>query len=132
MTREIKFRAWDYTHQKMNFDVVPIKSRQSVLYITYTISDGKVELFDIYAEPNHSDVMQFTGLKNQDDIEIYEGDLLQMYPNGLEFRYIWKVVWDKEYLQFRCISIEGESNYPLKDFSTYKIIGNIYENPELK
>ena len=115
--REIKFRAWMEPLKKMDYS--PINA------VTF---DGKKVYFgngDITGF--HSALMQYTGLKDKNGVEIYEGDIIASWydfdTTGKE-----QVVFDKgQYtLKGSQWSLAGHlSHYP------GEVIGNIYENPGL-
>ncbi len=115
--REIKFRAW-WKHLKCmryfdNPEIVFDGSRWGMFF-------PSVEKNVFLGE---ADVMQFTGLRDKNGKEIYEGDILEGYG---------KVVFHKEYLGFFVESDEFECHWkPLYDVVFPEIIGNIHENPEL-
>lgn len=132
--REIKFRAWD---KKKNdwFD------DEGYLYIELNgnINFGwNGEVMDDYAD--RIILMQYTGLKDKKGVEIYEGDILKRtYLDGMFGRtHIGEVVYDKEYTRY-VISKPRKYTEPKtedirnisSDRSTYKVIGNIHNNPEL-
>jgi len=78
-------------------------------------------------------LMQYTGLKDKNGKEIYEGDVVEwVWENGNIYREVvkWKEIPTEE---TSCFGFEfsGDliSKYGGRD--TVEIIGNIYENPEL-
>lgn len=79
----------------------------------------------------YSELMQSTGLVDEDGKEIFEGDVLKTYDGELA-----KVVWNKE---LACWEAEflgeivdlSEVADVKSNRSDCEIVGNIYENPEL-
>ena len=118
--REIKFRAWDKQEKKMVYDV-------ERTYDGYPVN-GVSSFGAILDCPNFFDVMQFTGLKDKNGKEIYEGDIL-LLPSGKS----GKVFWEKFMAGF---AVSLSRFFPeLIDADTAndsEIVGNIYENKELK
>jgi uncharacterized phage protein (TIGR01671 family) len=112
----------------------------------YVINQGRVgiikgDVFDDgssfyvdYSDKNNWKVMQYTGLKDMNGKEIFEGDILATRPARDGFRHIDSIElgWsrDDEYGY-----IWANSKYVLRvqDLidERYEVIGNIYENPEL-
>lgn len=86
-------------------------------------------------------LMQYTGLKDKDDKEIYEGDIVKVDFQGKKFFYNY--VGEVEYSNgsFWCTkhngyggekyTLNGLMNISLAPHTILNVIGNIYENSEL-
>lgn len=124
--REIKFRVWDKSNKIMyekamvgNFpDTVP------VVWTDYGCREGWYHI-----EPKECEVMQYTGLKDKNGTEVYEGDVLKVYDdffrNGLDDEY-GIIKFDKGRFYLNTFK-----NYLNESWINFEVIGNIYENPEL-
>ena len=118
--REIKFRAWDGEKMIYNWFIAEFKP-ESVY--------GDIELPQRYSPSinmsSPQEVMQYTGLKDKNGKEIYEGDLLGLDDMAAP------VIFDDG--SFQLITSERQGRSPLIQFRTKRmtVIGNIYENQEL-
>lgn len=88
----------------------------------------------ITAYPDEVELMQSTGLTDKNGKEIFEGDILSIETDEEKVKV--EVSWDNKHALFVFESKkydERESLGELFEDNTYpfKIIGNVYENPEL-
>ena len=124
--REIKFRAWDNEKNKYTYNFHCYDFR-------YHTNDGENFKLVCSGLKDNGDyyelgLEQFTGLKDKNDAEIYEGDILE-YVNGT----IFQVVYENTAYLMKSLNVAGmywELAELISDIR-YKIIGNIHKNPEL-
>lgn len=113
MSRELKFRVWDGSRMHKAFDL----SQNPIFWWEKN--------FDY-------PLMQYTGLKDKNGVEIYEGDIVRRHTGAtgsVQFgKYVTNNEDDEDILGW---AIELPLRWRALDpQSSYEVIGNIYENPE--
>lgn len=120
--REIKFRAW--YQNKMNYNITKAHYEHNAM------SGHGGDLWDLDEWLKLSKVMQYTGMKDRNDKEIYEGDII-LCTYHTAHNYIRKGI--VEYFASSFILNWGDQTDENLDEVSAKleVIGNIFENPEL-
>ncbi len=106
--RDLKFRAWHTENKKMT------ESFEYGSYLNEQTSDCKYE------------IMQYTGLKDKEGIELFEDDLVETAKDC-----VWRIFWDERY--GKMMYGKGNTSFGLTRQSAKRLlkVGNIHENPEL-
>jgi len=138
MNKELKFRIWNGL--EMIYDVTVGKF--GIFYVN-PANNGLDPLDSASMTPwttKYSDdipVMQSTGMKDIHGKEIYDGDLIKMKSYSFSHldKYNYEVYYKSEEARFK---FRNNQNYPHNSdsdstgFHSFEVIGNIYENKELK
>lgn len=146
MSREIKFRAWN-KHQKCWEEEgwgiqkhIPWSNSEShktgmTVYWLKWIDDfdtvGYEPFWVFHTVARDLELSQYTGLKDKNGREIYEGDIILYKDYQIEYLIEWEPVLSA------IIAVDTSNNSwiffheLIKDLEYYETIGNIYENPEL-
>ena len=128
---EIKFRAFHKGEMHPCYvgvdGLVRIEQSDGVIDVPLIIGSTSTYKGSIIKETLNP-VMQFTGLKDRDGKDIYEGDIVQAKNDVFEIVYsnndFCHVFWSNSQKNYMTLPF-------LKGIKDFEVIGNIYENPKL-
>ena len=128
MNREIKFKAWDSSNKNWltDKDNVFINEEGVCFILVRGAASDYLSTVDV-------GICLYTGLKDKNGKEIYEGDLCNLIPfednkNNEHMIGVRQVIWENTHA---CFYFSGWVPLHWGVFESIEIIGNIYENPEL-
>jgi len=120
--REIKFRAW----------IKELNEIREVEYINFwkkmiSFPNKFCKEYYLNSDFDEIELMQYTGLKDKNNKEIYEGDIVTLH-NGK-----YKVIFNTEEARFVLRNDKFEMNIPFTNNNNERmeVLGNVYENLEL-
>ncbi len=133
--RAIKFRVWQNEYGKTSGHFLTVDEENPYLFYNGGVPYNLTEIFNYHLVPEREkwerfSVQQFTGLTDKTGKEIFEGDILDVNP-------VWRVgANDYREVYFNSGSwmmkgVDGIAFLNEGFVLNWKIIGNIFENPEL-
>ncbi len=132
MNREIKFRAWT-TEKQSRYLPNRMWSWEEIL--DERIADAwKLEKM-IWSEDDKIVLMQYTGLKDKNGRDVFEGDIVEYIDDkgtSVEKKGTDKVWWnEKESAFYGGVRQETWDGAYVRDSENMEVIGNVFVNPEL-
>ncbi|XZI43551.1 YopX family protein (plasmid) [Clostridium perfringens] len=133
MSREIKFRIWDKTSNRMlyqdDFERVELDTKNKMVSLVRSETIESSYVLD-YEDGIEAEIMQYTGLKDKNGKKVYEDDIIQYSHKAVG------MILRKVRMKYGMWGIEGivkGTQIPFANIleSEYEVIGNIHENPEL-
>ena len=136
-----KFRAWDKENDRMIYP--------STEGVCFELDEDGINILDVsgdYPEDHafpaiDSVLMQSTGLKDKNGVEIFEADVVKVSDGGNEEDSYTSVVKNYADEGYPAFDIEAPSSWYYEsnvlstimggDYETIEVIGNVWENPNL-
>ena len=125
--RETKFRAYHKERKEM-FEIASIDFEEKKA----ALSNGIIKLLNV--DSKQFELLQYTGLKDKNGKEIYEGDIIKYkFPYDRRLKHISPVKFLETEASFGIKDRYGNETqlYRITANNYFEVIGNIYENKNL-
>lgn len=143
--RELKFRIWVKDEERYydesddeSYQIIP---NGQVVYTSEVYEEDGVFYRDTTNATDNVIIEQYTGLKDKNGKEIYEGDIVEQFVCGVhQFKgkecgrkTLWQVRWNEEECCFELHYLSGSlfGDSMMSNSDEYEVIGNIHENQDL-
>ena len=131
--RDIKFRIYFKDEERFMTKPITLEDLLHEDWIDFENEEGTLSLplkdFRFFYDKNKNyEIMQYTGLKDKNGKEIYEGDIIKcsFYPD-----FIFEIKFTELCWYMRKIPTSEHINLSDVLYEDLEVIGNIYDNPEL-
>jgi uncharacterized phage protein (TIGR01671 family) len=128
-SRAIKLRAWFINGKHKTFDsqIMSMMEDRSLAEFLNSVEDAELD------HGIQAILMQFTGLKDKNGKEIFEGDVVKckMITQNDILPHEGEVVFVEEFGGFATKNQAGKTLFHNHLIDSFEVIGNIYESPEL-
>ncbi|WP_323704203.1 YopX family protein [Staphylococcus haemolyticus] len=126
-----KFRVWD-KEEKTMIDWIDLDMSKDGGEDDFIVFEPTGPVKSAITNPI---LMQSTGLKDKNGVEIYEGDIVELkYPYDKRIKTKGSIVWDENKACFGISMEETTEQYELYRITAENyltVIGNLHQNPEL-
>jgi uncharacterized phage protein (TIGR01671 family) len=118
--RQLKFRAWESSKHQMH-------KLQGMTFDAKSSIPSDLKLPGLPWRPiQEYELLQWVYLSDKNGVDVYEGDYIEISST------IYNVVWDESIVNFQLQELESSLNRCIMDVSLGDIVGNRFENEDLK
>ena len=127
MQRQLKFRAWDTLAKRFTY---PDQGYQGHFVLTL---NGQFQNLQNGSGGDEYVVQQWTGLKDSEGKDIYEGDRIEFYSKDRKTYYFGEIRFTDGSFLVKIVGHEGTLQwlwmYHLNDYEQIRVIGNTFQLP---